>query len=109
MGNNTNIEWADHTFNPWVGCGKVGWLHAKFALVIGMPTGAFLLKTDDARPRLFCFGGATYRVRVLKVNAVRQLMEVSWRSGILEDCVEVLDAAGLSALGLDRRYLRRGP
>ena len=23
MGENTNIEWADHTFNPWVGCTKV--------------------------------------------------------------------------------------
>ncbi len=24
MGANTNIEWADHTFNPWRGCTKVG-------------------------------------------------------------------------------------
>lgn len=23
MGSNTKIEWADHTFNPWVGCSKV--------------------------------------------------------------------------------------
>jgi protein gp37 len=23
MGENTKIEWADHTFNPWVGCTKV--------------------------------------------------------------------------------------
>lgn len=23
MGENTKIEWADHTFNPWVGCAKV--------------------------------------------------------------------------------------
>jgi protein gp37 len=23
MGKNTNIEWADHTFNPWIGCAKV--------------------------------------------------------------------------------------
>ena len=23
MGENTNIEWADHTFNPWIGCTKV--------------------------------------------------------------------------------------
>lgn len=23
MGDNTKIEWADHTFNPWVGCAKV--------------------------------------------------------------------------------------
>lgn len=23
MGENTKIEWADHTFNPWVGCSKV--------------------------------------------------------------------------------------
>jgi protein gp37 len=23
MGENTNIEWADHTFNPWVGCSKI--------------------------------------------------------------------------------------
>lgn len=24
MAENTNIEWADHTFNPWEGCTKVG-------------------------------------------------------------------------------------
>lgn len=24
MSENTNIEWADHTFNPWEGCQKVG-------------------------------------------------------------------------------------
>lgn len=24
MGANTMIEWATHTFNPWVGCTKVG-------------------------------------------------------------------------------------
>ena len=24
MAANTKIEWADHTFNPWVGCAKVG-------------------------------------------------------------------------------------
>ena len=24
MSEHTNIEWADHTFNPWVGCTKVG-------------------------------------------------------------------------------------
>lgn len=24
MAENTKIEWADHTFNPWVGCTKVG-------------------------------------------------------------------------------------
>ena len=24
MGENTHIEWADHTFNPWEGCQKVG-------------------------------------------------------------------------------------
>lgn len=24
MGENTKIEWADHTFNPWIGCTKVG-------------------------------------------------------------------------------------
>lgn len=24
MGDNTKIEWADHTFNPWIGCTKVG-------------------------------------------------------------------------------------
>lgn len=24
MGENTAIEWADHTFNPWLGCDKVG-------------------------------------------------------------------------------------
>lgn len=23
MGKDTNIEWADHTFNPWIGCAKV--------------------------------------------------------------------------------------
>lgn len=23
MGGNTHIEWADHTFNPWIGCTKV--------------------------------------------------------------------------------------
>lgn len=23
MGANTNIEWADHTFNPWIGCHKI--------------------------------------------------------------------------------------
>lgn len=24
MGKNTAIEWADHTFNPWMGCTKIG-------------------------------------------------------------------------------------
>ncbi|TWD58139.1 protein gp37 [Agrobacterium vitis] len=24
MGENTKIEWADHTFNPWIGCTKIG-------------------------------------------------------------------------------------
>jgi protein gp37 len=24
MAENTKIEWADHTFNPWIGCTKVG-------------------------------------------------------------------------------------
>lgn len=24
MAENTNIEWCDHTFNPWIGCTKVG-------------------------------------------------------------------------------------
>jgi protein gp37 len=24
MAENTKIEWADHTFNPWIGCAKVG-------------------------------------------------------------------------------------
>jgi protein gp37 len=24
MAENTNIEWADHTFNPWIGCSKAG-------------------------------------------------------------------------------------
>lgn len=24
MGENTKIEWADHTWNPWIGCQKVG-------------------------------------------------------------------------------------
>lgn len=24
MGENTAIEWCDHTFNPWIGCQKVG-------------------------------------------------------------------------------------
>lgn len=24
MAENTSIEWADHTFNPWIGCTKVG-------------------------------------------------------------------------------------
>ena len=23
MDENTKIEWADHTFNPWIGCTKV--------------------------------------------------------------------------------------
>jgi protein gp37 len=23
MGENSKIEWTDHTFNPWVGCTKV--------------------------------------------------------------------------------------
>lgn len=23
MAENTKIEWADHTFNPWIGCTKV--------------------------------------------------------------------------------------
>jgi protein gp37 len=23
MGENSNIEWCDHTFNPWIGCQKV--------------------------------------------------------------------------------------
>ena len=23
MGANTKIEWADHTFNPWLGCTKI--------------------------------------------------------------------------------------
>ena len=23
MGEITNIEWTDHTFNPWIGCTKV--------------------------------------------------------------------------------------
>jgi protein gp37 len=23
MSDRTNIEWADHTFNPWVGCSKI--------------------------------------------------------------------------------------
>src|SRR5690242_15285899 len=23
MGQNSNIEWTDHTFNPWIGCSKV--------------------------------------------------------------------------------------
>jgi protein gp37 len=23
MGENTKIEWADHTFNPWIGCTRV--------------------------------------------------------------------------------------
>src|SRR4051812_46635841 len=23
MGNNSAIEWTDHTFNPWIGCTKV--------------------------------------------------------------------------------------
>jgi protein gp37 len=23
MGKHTDIDWADHTFNPWVGCTKV--------------------------------------------------------------------------------------
>ena len=24
MSENTKIEWCDHTFNPWIGCTKVG-------------------------------------------------------------------------------------
>jgi hypothetical protein len=24
MGEQTKIEWADHTWNPWIGCQKVG-------------------------------------------------------------------------------------
>lgn len=24
MGKNSNIEWCDHTFNPWIGCQRVG-------------------------------------------------------------------------------------
>ena len=24
MGENSKIAWTDHTFNPWVGCDKVG-------------------------------------------------------------------------------------
>ena len=24
MAENTKIEWTDHTFNPWIGCTKVG-------------------------------------------------------------------------------------
>lgn len=24
MSANTKIEWADHTFNPWIGCTKAG-------------------------------------------------------------------------------------
>lgn len=23
MGENSKIEWTDHTFNPWIGCTKV--------------------------------------------------------------------------------------
>jgi len=23
MGENTKIEWSDHTFNPWIGCTKI--------------------------------------------------------------------------------------
>ncbi|WP_414645904.1 MULTISPECIES: DUF5131 family protein [unclassified Bradyrhizobium] len=23
MGENSKIEWCDHTFNPWIGCQKV--------------------------------------------------------------------------------------
>lgn len=25
MGENSKIEWCDHTFNPWIGCQKVSW------------------------------------------------------------------------------------
>jgi protein gp37 len=24
MGENSSISWTDHTFNPWIGCTKVG-------------------------------------------------------------------------------------
>ena len=33
MGENSNISWTDHTYNPWIGCTKVSpacdWCYAE--------------------------------------------------------------------------------
>jgi protein gp37 len=78
MGNQTKIEWADHTFNPWVGCTKVsppcdhcyaeGWAkragrHALWNGERSRTTGTYWQQAikwnrqaaaGDKRPRVFC-------------------------------------------------------
>ncbi|ASQ11079.1 DUF5131 family protein [Sinorhizobium meliloti] len=77
MGANTKISWADHTFNPWIGCQKVspgcdhcyaeGWAE-RFGTVTWGPHGARRRTSaatwrspsawpriiDGRRPRIFC-------------------------------------------------------
>lgn len=98
MTENTKIEWADHTFNPWVGCQKVGpgcdhcyaegW--AKRSGLVTWGPGADRRLTSEAnwrqplkwnaqaaasgtRPRVFCASLAD-----VFDNAVRP----EWRSGL---------------------------
>lgn len=53
MGENTNIEWADHTWNPWRGCSKVspGCAHC-YAETLSKRNPAVLGEWGPGRPRV---------------------------------------------------------
>ena len=43
MGENSRIEWTDHTFNPWTGCPCRALRNLARAVEVGLVVGALLL------------------------------------------------------------------
>jgi protein gp37 len=66
MGKNTNIEWCDHTFNPWLGCTKIS------------PgcTNCYAANLMDTRWK---------RVRWGRGNPRQRTSEANWRQPLLWD------------------------
>jgi protein gp37 len=80
MSANTKIEWADHTFNPWIGCTKVG---------AGCDNCYAKADFEDRKHRVV-WGAGQARSRTsaanwklpIKWNAKAALMESAWQYGI---------------------------
>ena len=70
---NTKIEWAHHTFNPWVGCTKVSPGCAHWAKPRQWNAAAML---DGSRPRVFCASLADWLDDEVPVEWLADLLQL---------------------------------
>lgn len=51
MGNETTIEWADGTFNPWIGCTKVSPACDNCYAAVATPSRTMSIEWGAGKPR----------------------------------------------------------